>query len=370
MGEQDTRGSGSVVDRRSVLSVIASGTALSGVPRRVGAVSQTKRVPKYRSGDDVVEWMKVPEQWYRHRDRATDILRRFNRDHIGRHAGLLTTALTRSDRTYGDMNGFEIKVNYNISEGQPSTPSQFFGIPVKHEGQDEPPVQQVCNRSNFSNYSGGTSANDFLNAEADGTSGYRVTDDNGNEYMVSAAHVFGDCEIQSLDAVYQQSESIGFISDGNYKKDFVVFDNSDSNTEFKNSIREPDGTTRPIAGFADKNEISRRVTDLFDGHTRVGVGSGKSTGGLGEMNLTVDKFCEDLDGFGIRGDTTAVAGDSGGPYYSIENGDAFLLGHHSIGDGFSSQMDVCGERVEGKTESIGLPCYWVQDNTKYSISGN
>lgn len=370
MAEQDMRGSGSVVDRRSVLSVIASGTALSGVPRRVGAMSQPKRVPKYRSGDDVVEWMEVPGQWYRHRDRATDILRRFNRDHIGKHAGLLTTALTRSDRTYGDMNGFEIKVDYSVSEGQPSTPSQFLGIPVKYEGQHEPPVQQVCNRGDFNDYAGGINANDFLNAEADGSSGYRVTDGNGNAYMVSAAHVFGNCEVQSLDAVYQQNESIGFIFDGNYKKDFIVFNNNDSNTEFKNAIREPDGTMRPIAGFADKNEISRRVTDLFDGHTRVGVGSGKSTGGLGGMNLTVDEFCESLDGFGIRGNTSAAGGDSGGPYYSIEDGDAFLLGHHSIGDGFSNQTDVCGESVESKTKSIGLPCYWVQDNTKYSITGN
>lgn len=353
-----------------MLSVLASAAGLSAVSGRVGATERTKRVPKYLSGGEVVEWMTVPRRWHRHRDRASELLRRFNRDHLGNRPEIFTTGLTRSDRTYGDLNGFEIEVTYDANAGRPDVASEVAGLPVRQEGQKEPPAQQVCNRGDFDRYGGGINVLDYLDADVNGTAGYRVVDDNGGEYMVSAAHIFGDCGINSFDEAYQQTEGVGAIVGGAYKKDFVVFDDSAGNADIKNVIREPDGTERQIAGCASYDEISRRVSDPFDGYSKVGVGSGKEAGGIVGMDLTVDRFCESMKKTAIKGTTNAVAGDSGAPYYSVENGDAYLLGHHSVGSNISTSGFQCGENVTIRERSLGLPCYWVESETQYSITSS
>lgn len=98
--------------------------------------------------------------------------------------------------------------------------------------------------------------------------------------------------------------------------------------------------------------------------------SGKETGGIVGTNLTVDRLCESTRDTTIEGSSNTVAGDSGGPYYSTENGDAYLLGHHSVGATIGSSGFQCGEEVTVRLRSIGLPCHWVAAKTQYSIVSN
>ncbi|MEZ3143370.1 hypothetical protein [Halobaculum sp. MBLA0143] len=162
-------------------------------------------------------------------------------------------------------------MTYDAGAGRPNVPTEVSGLPVRQEPQEAAPVQQACNSGDFDRYGGGINVLDYLEADLNGTAGYRVVDGNGNEYMVSAAHIFGDCEIESFDEAYQQNEGVGSIVGGVYEKDFVVFDDSAGNADIENAIREPDGTERPIAGCASREEISNRVSNPVDGYSKVGV---------------------------------------------------------------------------------------------------
>jgi hypothetical protein len=185
--------------------------------------------------------------------------------------------------------------------------------------------------------------------------------------MITAAHTFGDCNFTSEDKTYQYSSQIGKAWYGDVRADYIATDASASGVSITNKIREPDGTIRPISGFASEEEISRRVSDYFDGHTKVGVSTGKTTGGLGKKDISVDK-CNDLRGEGIRGSTTGAKGDSGGPYYSVENGDAFLLGHHVFGTGGDAGYTVdCGGSRTVMNKSVGMPCYYLSNQEGFYI---
>ncbi|MFB6176814.1 MAG: hypothetical protein ABEI99_06670, partial [Halobaculum sp.] len=198
-----------------------------------------------------------------------------------------------------------------------------------------------------------------------GTIGFRAKKD-GTYYMLTAMHVFGDCSITNGDDVYMNESKLGEVSGGDVDGDWIEVDDSGSGSDsLTNKVVEPDGTTRSISGYASECEIERRVSDLLDGYTTVGVTSGETTGGLGECNVGFDT-CPTLYMEGVTGSADFAQGDSGAPCYSIENGDAFML---KLGQYLVDLKDTnsCqGQEANRGDKSLGIPAYYIA-NQGYDI---
>jgi hypothetical protein len=359
--------------RRSFLSVAGTGIVGTFGLNSIGTLPKMKRVPKYFSGGEVIEWMEVPEPWHRHNENAENALSRFNDAHFHQEQNILETGLIRSSRKFGGKNGFDIEAIYDKNNKKPTVPDSLSGIPIHlNEGDPEAMEKHACkNTGNFNQYPGGVNIYDTNSSNSPrepGTEGYRVKDGNDNDYMVTASHIFYDCGWYNGDNSYQGTNQVGEVKDGDVGADFVVTDDSAGNVNINNEIREPNGTRRFVDGSASESEIDNRVAAAFDGYTKVGVSTGKETGGLGKKNLTRGD-CNDLHGEGIKGSTSGAVGDSGGPYYSVENGNAFILAHDISGSGtLGGSVDCKGERTI-TTKSIGMPCFWIENNTQYFVEG-
>ena len=349
---------------KTVGTVGATGIIGTGV---VGATVRKKRVPKYVRGDEIIQTMKVPQPWLAQDDKAEAAVEALNRTHFGKD-GVLETGLVRSEQTFGGWNGFDIEVVVDETQPIPSLPDEVSGVTVRVEKQNpEERRQQACkNIDDYYNYKEGVNIFDSESGSRHaGTSGYRATK-NGNEYMITAAHTFqSTCDVVEGQATYQYSSQIGNIQGGDVEADFVATDGSSLSGSIVNKVLEPDGTTRNISGSASEEEIDRRVSDYFDGYTKLGITTGKTTGGLGKKNITKSS-CNDLHGEGIRGSSDGANGDSGGPYYSVENGDAFILGHHIDGQNDKGTVE-CGGTQTRTDKSIGMPAFWLVNNRGYTI---
>lgn len=350
--------------RRGFLATIAGVGGLAGVTSGVpGETIRKKRVPKYIRGGETVQSMKVPKAWLRQErraGRAKDALL----DEYRSEEGVLRASLVRSESTYGGLNGFDIKVYVDRRREVPNLPETFRGVTVQSEETTSNSYRKAgCyNAGDYSNYKGGMLiSDDGTFGSSTGTAGYPVKKD-GTEYMLSAQHVFDSCGWNVSDTTYQKSEKLGSIEDGSVSGDYVVTTAGYNGTSLTNEIREPDGTTRTISGAASEEEISRRVSDLFDGYTTVGATTGTTTGGLGEKDFGFTG-CNDLRNNAIRGSADGAPGDSGGPMYSVENGDAFILGHVSVVESKKKNSTGCGGvDIIRYDKTIGFPAFEVESD--------
>jgi hypothetical protein len=371
-GTRDGPSEKSYTSRRRFLAATGSlGVAGVAGVGNAGAVTIKKRVPKYiRGHDEVVEWMKVPESWLAQDELARTALETLNETFLGQK-GVIETGLVRSEKTFGGKHGFDIEVAVNEALPLPDLPDSISGVDVLvREADPSEWVHQACkNIGDYSNYKGGVNISDdppSSSVRSFGTAGYRA-EIGGAERMVTAMHTFGDCSWTIGDKTYQDNDQIGTIRDGDVRADFVVTTASASGVSITNKIREPNGTVRTISGFASESEISNRVSNPFDGYSKVGISTGKKTGGLGKKDITVSGNCNDLRGEGVRGSADGAAGDSGGPYYSVESGDAYILAHHVYGTGGDAGYNVnCFGSRDVTNKTIGMPAYWV-NNEGYSI---
>lgn len=350
---------------KAVGSIGATGILGTGT---VGATVRKKRVPKYVRGDEIVQTMKVPQPWLAQNRKAEAAVEALNKSHLSKN-GVLETGLVRSEQTFGGWNGFDIEIVVDETKPTPNLPDEVSGVTVRVEEQNPAErEQQACkNVGDYWNYKGGVFISDSDSDERRaGTSGYRATK-NGNEYMITTAHTFqSTCDVVEGQATYQYSSQIGTVQDGDVRTDFVATDGSSLSGGIANKVLEPDGTTRKISGSASEEEIDRRVSDLFDGYTKLGITTGETAGGLGKKNITKDA-CNDLRGEGIRGSSDCANGDSGGPYYSIESGNAFILGHHIDGQKDKGYSIDCGGPQPVKNKSVGMPAFWLVNNHSYTI---
>lgn len=323
-----------------------------------------KRVPKYIRGGETLQTMKVPRAWLQQEKRAKQAKEQLLDKHSETDA-IIKSSLIRSEKQYGGMNGFDIEVYLDQERSTPDLPDAVSGIVVQTEEVSTDSFRQAgCyNAGNFSNYKGGMliSDNSTFGSPGTGTAGYPVSK-NGGDYMLSAQHVFADCEWSFLNETFQKSESLGYVAKGSVSGDYIASAVDSNGTDLTNQIQEPDGPARTVSGAASEHEISRRVSAPFDGYTAVGVTTGKTTGGLTNKNYTM-KGCNDLRGEGFIGGADGAAGDSGGPMYSVEDGDAYMLGHLSAIAEKKNNMTTCGgSDVIRYNRSIGFPAYEVEND--------
>jgi len=203
-----------------------------------------------------------------------------------------------------------------------------------------------------------------------GTSGYRVGDGTGSECIVTASHVIAEevCDF-NIDGhfTYQEIENLGEIEDHWHDADVALTDASRNyGTSIKNKIYEPDGTVRTIDGRASSGELDNRAADPFDGYRKIGTTTGKTTGGIGKTGLSTQD-CFGYGGEGVRGDAISGPGDSGGPAYSVENGDAYMLYRVTKGQNMDCGFDTCAGDEGLACKTIGTAAYYVTDTLGYNI---
>lgn len=365
---QDESSEKATISRRRYITATGSlGIAgLAGVGT-AGALVSKKRVPKYYSGGEVIHWMYVPQAWYEHVQQAKRALEQLNQAAF-EQSSVLETGLVRSeDQQYGGWNGF--KIEPVIETGKTvRLPSSINGIDISVETRDAdavtPDTDGCYNIGDFSPYPGGVNVYDVSGQDIPCTSGYPVDSGSGKLDIVVAAHCFGDCNVTIGDDAFKETESLGNIDYGDANADIAVIE-LDSGKYVDKAVREPDGTMRTVKGCASESEIERRASDAFDGHTKIGCTTGETVGGIGKAHISRSS-CPSLKGEGFRSEHDAAGGDSGGPHYSIENGDAFMLGHH-WGSGNVKDSAYCHKELDVKNTSYGMSCYWLENNSTYVV---
>lgn len=332
-----------------------------------------KRVPKYIQGGETVKSMKKPRAWLQQDRRAQKAQERLM-SRYGEEDWITSSGLVRSEKTYGGEHGFDVEVSVRSKENIEKLPEKINGITIRTEIDDKEATQAACaNAGNFADYQGGMLISGSSNFVSDdtGTAGYPVTDGDKN-YMLTAQHTFSGCDPTKFDFTYQKSENLGNIQEATTSGDYALTSASAQGTEIKNKIREPDGTERTVSGCASKEQIANRATSPVDGYTQIGVTTGNTVGGLGKKNVYYEdrvSSCRDFrNGQGIRGSADGAQGDSGGPMYSVEDGDAFVLGHLCYVKGLKSEViDGCGDKTFYRYDtSFGFPAHLVE-NDGYTV---
>ena len=332
----------------------------------------TKRMPQYRSDGEVSQWKEVPKAWYSHLENARRAKAKFNDQFLNQY-GILETGLIRSEEsTYGGKNGFKIEPVISPNS-KVNIPESIRGIQIEVNIKEPPlvtpDIHGCVNVGNFDPCPGGVNTFDTSYSDLPCTTGYPVSDTYGVIHLVTAAHCFGyNCSITDGDDVYQEDDNFGTIrGDASDSQADVAVVIPDGDSSAKSAIREPDDTVRDVDGSATKDNICDRASRLFDGHSKVGVTTEKTTGGIGKCEITRDD-CPSLKGEGFRCSHDAAGGDSGGPHYSIQSdGEAFVLGHHWGSDNKKDETEDCHGSRKVKDISYAMPAYWLENNTQFYV---
>ena len=337
--------------------------------------TSTKRMPQYRSDGEVIQWKEVPKAWYSHLEDARRAKAKFNDQYLNQD-DILETGLIRSEEsTYGGKNGFKIEPVIRPNSGI-NIPKSIRGIKIevniKEPPLATPNIDDCVNVGNFDPYPGGVNTFDVSHSDFPCTTGYPVSKTYDYVHLAAAAHCFGNCYITDGDDVYQEDDYFGTIYDdsSDAQADIAVVEPDPGNNGLvytKSAIREPDDTVRDVDGSATNDEICNRASRLFDGHSKVGVTTEKTTGGIGKCEITRSS-CPSLKGEGFRSSHDAADGDSGGPHYSIQSdGEAFVLGHHWGSSDKKNETEDCHGTRDVYSTSYAMPAYWLENNTPFYV---
>lgn len=345
--------SNSTQKRRNVLKKLGAGAALP-IASLGDTGNDTVRLPELRNQDGVVSWTEVPKVWNTHRKRVERVAEKFKSSY-GNRSGVVEVGITAAPERFGGKPGFEVEVGVDPERLQTEIPDQIDNISVRTTEKTEPPVE-LCKNDSYSGLPGGVLVVNG-NLDGSGTTGWQA-EYNGKTVMLTAQHVVPD-----KDTVYGDKNSlnevqeIGTVVGRNYGPDVAAIE---TNRDVKAEIPTPNGTF-PVGGWVTKSGISERVSDPFDGYQKMGNTTGQTFGGLGKYQIddSYSSSTRSFGGEGVRGDASAADGDSGGPAYSVHNGEAFVTHLVTSGDpkaGRASSNSNC-DNIDPYKKSIGAAAY-------------
>ncbi len=311
--------------------------------------------------------MEVPRVWYEHRTRAKRVIDNLNKSVLAQD-GVLETGLVRDDKNkYDGVNGLKIEISVDPNKSV-DLPDVASGLGVRTQELEPEAVRgDSCeNIGDFDPYPGGVNIKDYASKDLPCTSGYPVFSGTGKYDIVTAAHcLINDCDLNIGDDVYQDTEYLGDVIAGDAQADVAII-GLDTGKLVKNAIREPDGTMRDVKGRVSEIKIENRAANFFDGHTKVGCTTGITKAGIKKAHVTRGS-CPTLKGHGFTSGHDAADGDSGGPHYWIDNGDAYIMGHHFGSKNLKDKTATChGERKVWDV-SYCMPAYWVENNLGFTV---
>lgn len=335
----DEESSNTKISRRRIIqSLGAGGLAL----RYVSGIGNAKnhgqlRVPKVLSGDDVVEWMEIPKEWWQHHNRVKKANRRF-KEKMFQNNGVVGCGMIRSPERYGEKHGFQLEITVDPERFSREIPDRFEGVPVVRN--DTTRYEPVCyNESNYDSMPGGV----WTRSDLRGTSCCKVKY-NGNTYMLTAAHLFGhNCSGYDIgESAYQNSQIFGTLEGYFTDYDLAIVKPRYNDVEVNDNI-EGESNNWDIKGYASEPSIATRVISPFDSYRKMGTSTGITTGGIGTKDYSID-HCFDFNNEGVRGGANVNDGDSGGPAFSVDDdGQATMLYTVSWGEDTQNDWNSCTE---------------------------
>lgn len=321
----------------------------------------TIRLPELRNQDGVVKWMTVPKSWNQHRLKAEQQVEKFQEENRGK-PGVVQTGLVASTQTFGGKRGFEIEVAVDPERQNSEVTDSYNNIPVRTIEKREPSADLCWNHDIDDNEIPGGAAliDEYIDFVA--SSGYHI-EYNNEAAILTAQHfvsqgddVYGDDENNGAPA----SVKIGYCAGTNYSADAAAIK---SNSRSPVDVILGEYTTWDQGGWVTEAGISDRVVSPIDGYSKMGSTTGRTTGGLGEYHLD-DSYSggtRSYHGHGVRGSANVADGDSGGPAFSLHNGDAYIISPVTQGDtiaGKKSSNSNCRNENPYK-KSIGTAAYYL-----------
>lgn len=371
------------INRRDALKkggVLVSALTIGASPV-LGRGADTVKLPKYVSGGEAVEYFSVPRQWDEHRKIAKSVQGEVIDKYAG-DKGVYGVGLTRSTKTYGGKNGLGVELLVDEAYENPAIPSEISGIPVTTE-VGYPGQLGGCTLSgggtNCVNKEGDTTVNPgerVTGTNYAGTAAMKMTDSSSNEYLLAVAHLFrdsGSCptDVNGEAAYTADGNKIGTVSSSNSVDDWAVIDlnsNADTTAQIDDNDNYP--TCTDAVSEATLQDWESRSKSNRPCLYQMGCTTGKTTGRLKYANFSETTFnsCVDYNSDGSADGVYTYCdfgqGDSGGPTWHMDGGDAHLVSttalyHYYVGT-------ICSGNDYG-ADSSGMGAYAIETETGLSV---
>jgi hypothetical protein len=359
------------VSRRSALASIGAAVTLP-FSTKVVAGSDTTRIRYVVTDDEVLKWKEVPQSWLEHVRHVRKLKADFE-DDIGPMSGVESTALTKSSKEYGGKPGLKITA-YGGPKKQTVVPDEYQGVDVEFAPTRE--WKDACHYDTYDDVEGGVPVEARWDENGTsytgwGTAALPVNDENGNERLLTANHLWENqkCGSATGEEATQYTQDFGEVAVSEPGADFALVEKTNSSLEMSTGIQEEFGSQN-ISGYYPEDGLSDLVSEGKDVH-KMGVTTGKTTGTIKAMNERIGFDCNDLEGHGVVVDGLNVGeGDSGGPMYRIEEIGGFkwavLVGHTSQFRQVDDNKSCVGESRDIGNTAGGHA--WYHKNEEYGIT--
>lgn len=343
--------------RRSILAA-AAGSGLTAFGSVVTASDDTIDIPIIKSGNEVVKWKSVPEDWWDHESRSIQAMEELIENYESNPAVVGVGVRTSPNRIDGKRKSV-VRVDFDPNtDTTVSVPQTVNGVAVttrerpeielhNHHTSGECDSDQ-CDEAVYDLIRGGVELDGAASATC------KVTY-NGFPHIMCAAHAVDHCHnfATSDDPMFHNGQYIGDLVDHDADQDWAIMELADDG-EFSNPSERIAGYDNAIFGHVGQQGLHDMMADGETSYHR-GITTCTTAGhvdGYGE-DLRYDSDCE---GSGIYIDfyICTYGGDSGGPHYRTwtDSGGcdwAAIIAPHKGG-------------VSGEGYQVGCAAYEIVDN--------
>jgi hypothetical protein len=325
---------------------------------------------------------EVPQKWHDHNEAIWDV-----HEVLGpilmENEFIFDVFLGRSERTIDGLGYLQYTVEFydtatraerssvpdDLTETEVPIPDDIQVTSIrKTETTGEISAQNCAGQVSPDPYHGGV----ILDGHGWGTSGYRMEDGSGNEYMVTANHVVApNCSVDNgFVPVADNGDQIGGVHDGHKNHDWALVgvDSSSGIQDLSKQIWYNGGFTTTIKAWKPKAGLNYIIGQ--NGQVwKQGRMTGWDTGvlrGIGSC-ATDNKVppCVRMDCAGVKVEVPNTGGDSGGPLWDQDDGGAEVISQISLGNELTGNT-VCNGR-DVKKYAYGWPTYKIVANNPYTV---
>ncbi|PSP78436.1 hypothetical protein BRC81_07795 [Halobacteriales archaeon QS_1_68_20] len=368
------------ITRRGALSALGAG-ALFGtdfLSTVRGASPKTVEIPALLSGDSVVKYEKVSEDWVQHREQARTAKRKLV-DAVGNRPDVFSVGLTQGEGRYGGERGFRIRVQSTDPAQARDLPDSVEDVPVAVESAPESHGPGGCNNAYDEEYAVGGEVVGWTGGGY-GTATAAVNYDYSDEtYLLHCAHVFwDDCDDAKNNSLsgrgahrgtYCQSGQTG-IGEVSWmwdrKGDYVLIEPDDDSSFWQyvdDNYGYPD-----IAGRVSESYIDYMASNGDDEPIySMGATDGRTEGDIITSDVSFTFTCINFRDEGVEATTQFANGDSGGPTWYSYDGDAYITHVNSYRYWDHGTVETCCNNTAQYGNALGTAGYYIQNDEPISF---
>lgn len=294
----------------------------------------TVRIATDKRGDTVIKWKEVPKDWYDHLQHVRSVQKDVTQ-RLSDRAAVESILVTRSDVTFGGKNGFEIEVEVDSNKGDVSLPDVVDGVSIRRT--EAPDVElKCCHHEDYDPVPGGVAVQ--TGGGGVGSAGFCVENSDGNRRLLTANHLWGECEDNTGGQLNQHTDEFGTVEAIDTDTDYALV--RPTSTEGIDDRVYVNGIRYTVSGYKTYDGISDLISS---GETCYQTGGTTCTteGPITGQGSVEQYNCYDFEGHGIKADIYTAGGDSGGPFVDLiefsGNQYAAIIGHLTWGDSQSTE---------------------------------